>query len=52
MTDFEKLLYLLHKIGTDWAESGSASQQVWGRHLVEDWRTLELLAPKLAQAEP
>lgn len=43
------LLDLMHSVGTRLSESDSANQQAWGRHLLEDWRTLELLADKLAE---
>jgi hypothetical protein len=41
---FNELLLLLHAVGLELEKSERASEQVWGRHLLEDWRSLELLA--------
>jgi hypothetical protein len=43
------MLRLMHSVGTRLSESGGANHQAWGHHLLEDWRTLDLLATKLAE---
>jgi hypothetical protein len=39
----DELLRHLHQVGTLLAQSSRASDRTWGRHLLEDWRSLELL---------
>jgi hypothetical protein len=41
---FNDLLLLLHAVGLELEKSERVSEQVWGRHLLEDWRSLEILA--------
>lgn len=48
---FNDLLLLLHAVGLELEKSSKVSEQVWGKHLLEDWRSLELLAQG-AQPEP
>jgi hypothetical protein len=43
----EVLLKLLHSVGSQLAEAEGAYHRAWGRHLLEDWRGLELLTDKL-----
>ena len=37
------LLKLMHDMGIHWLDSDNALRQVWGKHLLEDWRSLELM---------
>jgi hypothetical protein len=46
---------LLHGVGLELQRSSRAADQAWGRHLLEDWRSLELLADRLdeqSETEP
>lgn len=46
------LLKLLHSVGSQLAESqDGAYHRAWGRHLLEDWRGLELMAQRLEARE-
>jgi hypothetical protein len=40
------MLHLMSEVGTWLAESDQASRRVWGAHLLEDWRSLELMADR------
>lgn len=55
MTDvrqLEVLLKLLHSVGSQLAEDGQAAyHRAWGRHFLEDWRSLELLVQGLDEVE-
>jgi hypothetical protein len=42
----ERLLTVLHDEGGRLTEAHSPLLANWGRHLLEDWRSLELLAEK------
>lgn len=39
----------MHRYGTRWSEAGLPLAQVWGHHLLEDWKSLSLLADKIAE---
>jgi hypothetical protein len=41
---FNELLIALHTVGTAWCKSERASERAWGAHLLEDWRSLSLMA--------
>lgn len=42
------LLKLLHSVGSQLADGGGgAYHRAWGRHLLEDWRALALIAQRL-----
>jgi len=49
---FNQLLMCLYLVGHEMQTSGSALRRQWGKHLLEDWRSLELLAQKLADEPP
>jgi hypothetical protein len=51
---FNELLMLLHAVGLELCQRERASERAWGRHLLEDWRSLELLAQSKdeGQVEP
>jgi hypothetical protein len=49
---FNELLMLLHGVGLELLQSTRASERAWGRHLLEDWRSLELLAQSKDEVEP
>ena len=44
------LVQLLQTVGGELAASDKALERAWGRHLLEDWRSLELLAQRREQA--
>jgi hypothetical protein len=46
-----RLLVLLHEVGTQLTESSNPLKRRWGAHLLEDWRSLELLEQKEAGGE-
>lgn len=50
MNDLDRLLVLMHQVGYELSLSESAMLHHWGLHLVEDWRTLELIAEKLHES--
>jgi hypothetical protein len=41
---FDELLTMLHAYGCELSASGEVLHKQWGLHLLEDWRSLELLA--------
>lgn len=47
----DQLLLSLHAVGTKLSEADGANHRAWGRHLLEDWRSLELIAEKLREVE-
>ena len=51
MGQFEQMLVLLHEVGTRLAQEGGAYHRAWGRHLLEDWRALELIAQRFTPTE-
>lgn len=44
--DLAELLVLLHATGLQLTQQKSVLLHTWGLHLLEDWRSLELLAEK------
>jgi len=46
---FDLLLASMHAVGTELSESQNQMRKHWGLHLLEDWRSLELLADKLRE---
>jgi hypothetical protein len=41
------LLREMHAAGIELKDSSKALERAWGRHLLEDWRSLELLGERL-----
>jgi hypothetical protein len=51
---FNELLIALHTVGNAWLKSQRASERAWAQHLLEDWRSLSLMAeaqPETVEAE-
>jgi len=46
-----ELLWLMKQVGEQMACSEKVGERVWGLHLLEDWRTLELLVERGEKAE-
>lgn len=46
--ELEVLLDSMYTVGHALAQSEVAMQRAWGKHLLEDWRSLDLLRQKLA----
>ena len=45
--NFRILLRLMYMVGTAFSQSKLATRRSWGKHLLEDWRSLDLIADKV-----
>lgn len=49
MSELDELLTLMARVSYHWRDSASLRKRLWAYHLLDDWRSLKLLA--LARVE-
>ena len=52
MGHINELLLYLQRVGSELSASESVHKAAWGKHLLEDWKSLSLIADKLREDEP
>lgn len=52
INQFDVMLELMHDMGNWLTEQDGAYYRAWGRHLLDDWRSLELVAEKVKELAP